>query len=76
MKRSKANAIAAQATDTIRYLKHLCLVSPDDVQPHDMLALFGSNSKSLPLAVTQHPDCFTLKDRPNDRCSESVRIPV
>jgi len=69
MNRAKANAIAEQAPDTIRYLRHLCLVSPDDLQPRDTVALSGSNSRALPMAIEQHPDCLTLKDRPADRLS-------
>ncbi len=64
MNRAKASAIAEQAPDTICYLKHLCLVAADDLQPRDTTALAGSNSEALPLAVEAHPDCLVLKTDP------------
>ena len=66
---TKAAAIAEQAPDAIQYVKHLCLVAPNDMQPHDTLPLVGGNSSQLPLAVQQHPECCTIKDRPSDLLS-------
>ena len=63
---TKAAAIADQAPDAVQYVKHLCLVAPNDMQPRDTLPLVGSNSSQLPSAVQLHPECFTIKDRPSD----------
>lgn len=69
---NKAKAIAGQAPDTIRYLKHLSRIRPDDLQPRDTLPLFGSNSRALPMAINQHEGCLKLKDWPQDRPSPAM----
>ena len=63
---TKAVAIAEQAPDAVQYAKYFCLVASNDMQPRDTLALVGSNSNQLPLAVQQHPECFTIKERSSE----------
>ena len=73
MNAAKASAIAEQAPDAMKFLKHLCLVAPDDMQPRDGQGLLGNNSsQALPGAVMDQPDCLTLKERALGTRSEAM----
>ena len=58
-----ATAVAESAPEAISNLKHLCLATPEDLQPRDGQGLYANSSAALPHAVASQPDALVLKER-------------